>query len=176
MNEIWGNSSSLGWVALKAALLFLTAVAGFRVSGRRTLAELSVIDFAAAVAVGAIIGRVPNSTTTSFVQGATTIVSIFVLHNVLARLRYVPTVSNLLDHQPLLLVIDGTVQEGQLRRCGLTVNDLNGLLRHSGVRDCAELRLVIFEQSGSISVVRHPASGRENLLEPLTRSFPPRAR
>jgi uncharacterized membrane protein YcaP (DUF421 family) len=162
--EIVGQGSSLGWVALKAALLFLTAVAGFRLSGRRTLAELSAFDFVAAVAVGAVIGRVPNSTTTSYVQGAVTLVTVLVLHNVVTRLRFLPRIALLVDHPPRLLVRDGQIQDRWLRRCGLTRDDLFGLLRQQGVVDLAEVRYVIFEQRGRVSVVLRSASPDGGLL------------
>jgi len=162
--EIVGQGGSLGWVALKAALLFLTAIAGFRLSGRRTLAELSAFDFVAAVAVGAVIGRVPNSTTTSFIQGAVTLVTVLVLHNVLTRLRFFPKVALLVDHPPRLLVRDGQIQDRWLRRCGLTRDDLFGLLRQQGVVDLAEVRYVIFEQRGKVSVVRRSTSPTGDLI------------
>lgn len=63
MDHLVGGVGELGWVALKALLLYLTAVLGFRVGQHRTLADLSPFDFVAAVAVGSIVGRVPNATT-----------------------------------------------------------------------------------------------------------------
>jgi hypothetical protein len=50
VEQLVGGLSQLGRVAAKAALLYVTAVTGFRVARRRTLAELSAIDFVAAVA------------------------------------------------------------------------------------------------------------------------------
>jgi uncharacterized membrane protein YcaP (DUF421 family) len=44
-------------VAVKAALMYATALFGLRLAHRRTLAQWTAIDFAAAVAVGAIVGR-----------------------------------------------------------------------------------------------------------------------
>ncbi|MDP9356486.1 MAG: DUF421 domain-containing protein, partial [Chloroflexota bacterium] len=55
MSYLIGGGAALGWVAVKALLLYLTAVIGFRLGERRTLAEMSPFDFVAAVAVGAIV-------------------------------------------------------------------------------------------------------------------------
>ena len=156
MNQIVGSVGSLGWVAAKAALLFVTAIVGSRLSGRRILAEMSAVDFLAAVAVGAIIGRVPNSTTTSYVQGAVTLITVLLVHNVIARLRYLPRFASLVDHPPRLLVDDGELQHRALRQCRLTREDLFGLLRQHDVQDLSEVRYVIFEQRGQVSVVRYP--------------------
>lgn len=159
MGQLFGGATDLGWVALKALLLFLTAVVGFRVSRRRTLAEMSAFDFVAAVAVGAIVGRVPNSTTTSYLAGVVTLVTVLVAHALIARLRYSPAVARLFDHPPRLLVAHGRVLDGQLRRSGLTRDDLYGLLRQQGVTDLAELRYVVFEQGGKVSVIRSTEAG-----------------
>ena len=46
-----------GAVAAKAVLMYLAALVGLRLTYRRTLAQWTAIDFAAAVANGAIVGR-----------------------------------------------------------------------------------------------------------------------
>jgi uncharacterized membrane protein YcaP (DUF421 family) len=107
MDQLIGGAAQLGWVALKALLLDLTAIIGFRLGERRTLAEMFAFDFVAAVAVGAIVGRVPNSSTTSYIAGATTLVTIIVAHQIVSRLRQFPTTAALFDHPPRVLVADG---------------------------------------------------------------------
>lgn len=154
MNEIVGDVAPLGWVALKALLLFLTAVAGLRLARRRTIAEMGAFDFVAAVAVGAIVGRVPNSTTTTYLEGAVTLVTILAVHAALSHLRYdKKAIAGLIDHPPSVLVLHGEVDERQMRRSGLTRDDLFALLRARGVPSLAQVRYAIFEQRGAISVV-----------------------
>lgn len=118
-----GNGSDVGLVALKALLLYVSAVVGLRLSHRRTLAEMTGFDFVAAVAVGAIVGRVPNADGTTYLAGLATLL---------------------------------TVLPEALRASGLTLADLHGLLRARGVYDLSQVRYVVLEQRGSVSVV--PAS------------------
>ncbi len=141
------------WVVIKAVLLYLTAVIGFRLSKRRTLAEMSPFDFVVAVAVGAIVGRVPNSDDTAYLAGAITLLSLLVTHTVITHLRYIPAFSHVIDHNPRLLVADGQVLERELRKSGLTEGDLHGLLRHRGIMDLGRVKFVIFERRGKITVI-----------------------
>src|SRR4051795_4745033 len=104
MNDVLGNASDIAPVAAKALLLYVTAVVGFRVSHRRTLAEMTGFDFVAAVAVGAIVGRVPNAGGTGSLAGAAPLVTVLVAHAGLTRLRLRPVMARLLDHPPRLLV------------------------------------------------------------------------
>lgn len=165
MDAIIGNAGSLGLVAAKAVLLYLVAVLGFRVTQRRTLAEMSGFDFVAAVAVGAVVGRVPNASGTSFLQGAVTLAVILAAHAAVARLRQHGDLGRLVDHAPRLLVSDGRVLAPALRSSGLTEADLFALLRQQGVLDLSEVRYVIFEQRGQVSVIRRPGTpGASGLL------------
>ena len=47
--ELVGGTGSLGWVMVKAVLIFAVAVIGLRLGERRTLAQLGAFDFAVAV-------------------------------------------------------------------------------------------------------------------------------
>ncbi len=154
MNELIGDISQLGWVAVKALLLYMTAVFGFRLGERRTLAEMSAFDFVAAVAVGAIVGRVPNSSTTSYLAGATTLITVLIMHRIVSRLRQYPSIATIFDHRPRILISHGQIVSSELRRAGLTKDDLYGLLRQQGVLNLDDAYLVIFEQRGQLSVIR----------------------
>lgn len=153
MDLIVGNSNLLGLVAIKALLLYLTAVVAFRVGERRTLADMSPFDFVAAVAVGAVVGRVPNANNTGYLEGAVTLVVILAAHAVITRLRYLKPVSRLIDHAPRLLVAEGQVLKRELRRSGFTYTDLEGMLRQRNIYDLSQVQYVIFEQRGKISVI-----------------------
>ena len=120
MEYLVGGYDEVGWVALKALLLYLTAVLGLRVGERRTLAQLSPFDFVAAVAVGAIVGRVPNAHDGSYLNGLATLATVLGAHAGLTRLRLRNGAARLLEHRPRLLVAEGRVLEDELRRCGLT--------------------------------------------------------
>jgi uncharacterized membrane protein YcaP (DUF421 family) len=164
MNDLFGGATQVGWIALKAVLLYLTAVIGFRVGERRTLAEMSAFDFVAAVAVGAIVGRVPNASTTSYLAGATTLVTILIAHRLVSIMRQSPRLAALFDHPPRVLVVDGRVLWDEIRRAGLTRDDLYGLLRQHGTIDLKQIRLVVFEQRGKVSVIKASESDNESEL------------
>ena len=131
--ELIGGASGLGWVAVKAVLLFAVAVIGLRLGERRTLAQLSTFDFAVAVAIGAIIGRGATAADTSFVTSTVALVTLLVAHRVVAIGRRHSRVVRLLDHPPRVLVARGELQRKELARAGLTAEDVYALLRENGV-------------------------------------------
>jgi uncharacterized membrane protein YcaP (DUF421 family) len=141
-NALIGHWWQLGLVAIKAALLFAAVVVGLRFSARRTLAELSVYDFVTAVAVGALVGRIPNSSTTSFAAGAVTLVVVLVMHRLVGTARTMSPLGRGLDHRPTVLVHSGAIDTKALRRTQLTAEDLASMLRSRGLFDLGEAEYV----------------------------------
>ena len=146
----WGN---LGITAAKAVLMYLTALIGLRLGERRTLAQWTIIDFAAAVAIGAIVGRTAIADGQSYAVGAVALVALIVIHRLVSVLRFFPLVNKVTDHRIRILVADGRVRLGELRRCGLTENDLFAELRLRGSFSLTDLRYVIYETKGGLSIV-----------------------
>lgn len=169
MEHLFGRADELGWVAAKALLLYFTAVLVLRLGERRTLADLSLFDFVAAVAVGSVVGRLPSARDSSFLDGAATLAAVLGAHWCITRLRRFPSLTHILEHEPRLLVAHGKVLDHELRRCGLTRSDLHAMLRQRGVGDPVEARFVVFEQRGQVSVIRE--SGPDGAEPELVRGI-----
>jgi uncharacterized membrane protein YcaP (DUF421 family) len=166
MSWIVGHWDRLGIVAGKAILMYATAVVGLRLGERRTLAQWTIIDFATAVAIGAIVGRTAIAGTQSYATGAVALLTLIAVHRLASLLRFRPVASKLFDHRVRILVDHGHLRRRQLRICGLTENDLYAQLRQRGVFDLAGLRYVLYETKGSITVV----PGDHGSDEPLVRA------
>ncbi len=162
----------LAWVAAKAGLLYATAIIGLRFGKRRILAELSPFDFVAAVAVGAIVGRIPSASDADYPSGAITLIAVLFAHAVVSHFRRYSTVARLVDQSPRLLVANGKIMEDGLRRSGLSRADVESLLRQHGVHEVSEVEYLILEEGGKVSIVADGAkSGRSetDLFSDVTR-------
>jgi len=153
MSWITGGWQSLGVVAGKAALMYVTALFGLRLGERRTLAQWTIIDFTTAVAIGAIVGRTVVADSQSFVTGATAMLVLIAVHRLASWVRFNPTLGKLFDHRVRVLVAHGQLRRGQLRRCGLTDNDLFAQLRQRGVRQLSDVQYLLYEAKGDLTIV-----------------------
>lgn len=149
-----GDAAQLGEVAGKALLMYLVAIIGLRFSERRTLAQWRLIDFATAVAMGAIIGRTIVADSQSFVTGAVALVVLVALHRLVSVLRFLEPVALTLDHRVRVLLVNGKFCRSQMRRCGLTDDDVYSQLRQQDVQRLDELRYVLYEPAGELTLVR----------------------
>jgi len=152
------GSPELGVAAAKAGLIYLVALLGLRVAHRRTLAQWTAIDFAAAVAIGAIVGRTAITGDQSFAVGAVALATILAAHWIAALGRYDYWFGKLVDHRVRVLVDHGRLRHGQLRLCGLIESELLARLRQQGVGSLSELRYVLYETKGELIIVREPGT------------------
>jgi uncharacterized membrane protein YcaP (DUF421 family) len=157
MSWLVGQASSEWEVAAKAALMYATALLALRVGERRTLAQWTIIDFATAVAMGAIIGRTAIAGTQSYLTGAVAVCTLVVIHRIASLLRFRPLLGKLFDHRIRVLVAEGKLRRRELRKCGLTDGDLFTQLRQRGVFAIEDARYVLYEPKGSITIVRREA-------------------
>jgi uncharacterized membrane protein YcaP (DUF421 family) len=63
-----------------------------------------------------------------------------------------------------VLVQHGRLRRDQLRICGLTENDVVAKLRELGVDELAELRYVLYETKGKLTVVRETGADTDGTL------------
>ncbi|MBG0741030.1 DUF421 domain-containing protein [Paeniglutamicibacter antarcticus] len=156
--------SQLGLVAGKAALMFVVAAFGLRIGERRTVAQWTIIDFVTAVAIGAVVGRTAVAASQSFITGAVALLTLIAVHRLVSLLRFHPRLRTLFDHRVRVLVHDGVLQRGQLRRCGLADEDVFAKLREHGVFDLAELQYLLYESKGALTIVRRDETGSVPLI------------
>jgi uncharacterized membrane protein YcaP (DUF421 family) len=77
-------------------------------------------------------------------------------HQVIVRVRRAsPAVAKLLAGAGIMLINNGELIDGQLRRANLTPDELLQALREHGVENVQEVRTAVLETDGSISVIRY---------------------
>ena len=149
-----GDWRSVGFVAVSAALIYLSVVVAVRLGERRTLTEMTTYDFAVAIALGSIIGRTATTADPSYVKGVAAVAALLGCHHALSALRLrSPLARRLIDRQPIELVRDGTVSADGLRRARMTPADLDMVVREHGVATAQQAALVMLEGRGAFSVI-----------------------
>jgi uncharacterized membrane protein YcaP (DUF421 family) len=159
-----GQTGELAGVAAKALLMYGTAVVGLRLAHRRTLSQWTAIDFAAAVAIGAVVGRTAIASGQSYLVGAVALVTLLAAHTVVTYGRANRWFAKAVDHRVRVLVDHGVLRRDQLRLCGLTEADVLAKLRERGVERLADLRYVLYETKGELTVVRERGDANDGEL------------
>lgn len=174
--DVW-NWTASSWKTLPLVFastlgVYLLIIAYTRAFGLRSFSKMSSFDFAATVAVGSLMATTIVSPSPSLVQGAAALLSLYVLQRALAWMRQrSDAVAKIVDNDPILLMAGETILEENLKKTGITRSDLRSKLREANVLTLAQVRAVVLETTGDISVLHGDADGPELemwLLEGVT--------
>ena len=155
---VLGSWRTVAYVAVSSLLIYLSVLVGIRLGERRTLAQMSTFDLIVAVSLGAIIGRTATAASPSYVQGLAAVVALLAAHAALSWGRmHLPRMLRATEHRALLIVTDGVILPGALRRAHLTPEDLYCVLREHGVGAIEDAAAVVLEARGAFSVIRADA-------------------
>jgi uncharacterized membrane protein YcaP (DUF421 family) len=141
-------------IALRAVALYLFVVFVMRVVGRRELSSLTAFDLVLLIVLGDAIQQGLTQTDYS-VTGAVIVVSTFaVLQVATSYLGFKSKrIRSVLEGQPIVLVEDGRLIEGNLRRQRLTPDDVAEEMRLQQILSFTDVAWAILESNGRISFI-----------------------
>ena len=140
-----------------AALGLVWCALLIRVTGLRALSKMASFDFVVTVATGSLLAGAAQATDwAGFVQPCLAVAGLFVVQGAVALLRRDVPAMQLLLNEPLLLMRDGEVCEGALARSRMSRDDLAAKLREANVLGLGEVRAVVLETTGDVSVLHGP--------------------
>jgi uncharacterized membrane protein YcaP (DUF421 family) len=142
------------------ALIYLFLIAAIRLVARRQLGQLTVVDLVVVLVLGSSVETAMIHGDTSLPAGLVSAGTLLALNRILtwAFLRS-PRLSHLVNGGPVLLVHDGQVIEGHLRRVGMTSEDVLAALRGRGFDGTTGVGSAVLETDGTVTVVPERTQG-----------------
>jgi len=142
-----------GVVLTIAALLWVLLVV--RVVGLRSFSKMTAFDFVATVATGSLLATAATATRWSeFLQFAVAVLALMAVQAGLAAMRKASnTAREVLSNTPILLMRDGQFLEDAMRKSRVARNDVLAKIRGANVSSISDVRAVVLETTGDISVL-----------------------
>lgn len=146
-------------VLFRAVLLSALAVSWIiflvRIIGLRTFSKMNSFDFVVTVATGSLLAGASQATDwPGFFQSATAIATLLGVQVVVALLRIRSgRVESIIQNDPVLLMRNGVILEAALTATRVAESDLIAKLREANVKDLSQVRAVVLETTGDISVL-----------------------
>lgn len=153
-----------GWdyfmVAYSCVVAFTMILLLTRVFGLRTFAKMSSFDFATTVAMGSILASTVLTRKPPLMQAGVALVTLYLLVHLCAwgRTRWA-AFSRLLDNDPVLLMDGPRILHQNLEKTRVSENELVAKLREANVLHLGQVRAVVMESTGDISVLHGEESG-----------------
>lgn len=141
-------------IAVVGAAGYATLLIVLRISGKRTLAQLNVFDFVVTVALGSIFATLLLNTDVSWSEGLVAFAVIAALQFIVAGVtaRW-PAARKIVTSSPILLLSDGEMRHDALKRSRLTESEVRQAIRGSGAGGVADIKCVVLETNGKLSVI-----------------------
>ncbi|APA63768.1 DUF421 domain-containing protein [Maribacter sp. 6B07] len=154
MKELFNTSwETVMLISISACGIYLAIIVFTRITGKRSFSKMSSFDFAMTVAVGSIIATTILSSSVKMIEGIVGLAMVYLLQISIAFARRNKTIQNLVDNSPLLLMDGEKIIESNLRKARVTESDLRSKLREANVTELSQIKAVIFETTGDISVL-----------------------
>lgn len=135
-----------------SALLFMSLL-----MGKRHLGDLSPLDFIILIALGTVAGASIADPESDLV---TSLAGIILLGIIQISVSLITLKNRRLQHEvnfkPTVLVENGTIIKGNLKKVQLPVEILLQMLREKEVFDINQIELAIFEPQGKLSILKKP--------------------
>lgn len=147
--------SSVLMVIISTVGIYLALIIFTRLSGVRTFSKMSSFDFAVTVAIGSLIASTILTKSPPLFQAIVAMGALFIIQMSIAGLRETSVVRNLVDNEPILLMNGSEMLEANMKKAKVTRNDLLGKLREANVTQFKQIKAVVMETTGDISVLHH---------------------
>lgn len=140
---------------LRAAAIYLILFLLLRLSGKRTLAQITTFDFVLLLIVGEAVGQALLGDDFSVTNAAVVVATLVGLDLPLSGIQERwPNLGRLIEGLPAVLVSDGEVLQDRMRRARVDEADILEFARTTqGLERMADVRYAALERDGSISII-----------------------
>jgi len=141
-------------IVISVLLTFFALIVITRIAGLRTFAKMTSFDFATTIAIGSILATVSLDPTTAVGNGVVALITIVLFQVGFAIFqRMSESFRKSATNDPILLMSNGKIIEENLAKTNLHKSELMAKLREANVLRFEDVKAVVFESTGDVSVL-----------------------
>jgi uncharacterized membrane protein YcaP (DUF421 family) len=141
-------------IAIRSAVIFVFIYVLMRIIGRRELSSLEPFDLILLVVLGDSVQQAVTQDDYSVTGAVIVVATIALLQVSVSYLNFkVPRLRPIFDGEPIVIVQDGKVIEGNARRERLTLEDIAEAARMQQIASLEDVQWAVLETSGEMSFI-----------------------
>jgi uncharacterized membrane protein YcaP (DUF421 family) len=157
--------ASLPEVVLRTAIVYLFLVAVLRLSGKRQVGQMSVLELVVILVISDAVQNSMVGDNTTLWGGLVAVATLLTLDLAIKTLaRRSKPLRTAIEGEPRLLLRDGKLLVHAIEAEGLEVDEVRAAVRSHGIARVEDVRFAVLETDGSISVIprddEEPTSNR----------------
>lgn len=155
MDLFYKNADGLIRILVGAITAYPLLVLFLRLSGKRTLSKMNAFDFVVTVALGSTLATLIMSKSTPILEGILALFLLVALQYLVAWLSvHVRFFQRMIKSTPSTLYEDGHFYDETLISQRISKDDIHQKVRSSGMSSLAQVKKIVLESDGDISVIK----------------------
>lgn len=141
-------------IFVRSVIIYLFIIIAIRISGKKELAQLSVIDLVFILLISNAVQNAMVGEESSLWSGIVAAGSLFLVNIILKFITYrYKKAKGLIEGDPVLLIHNGKVIRKNLNKEKISIEELEEAVREHGVEKFEDVNLAILENDGNISII-----------------------
>lgn len=141
-------------VVLRTAVVYLVIVFGLLLLGKKELSQMSVTDLVFILLISNSVQNAMVGDNTGLSGGLVAALVLFLLNYLFRLLNFrFQFFRKVVEGEPLVLIYNGALNDGNLKKEKITIDELMAALREHGVERIDQVSLAMLEIDGNISVL-----------------------
>lgn len=142
----------------RTIILYFVIIVGFRLLGKHQVGELEPAEFVLTLLIADIASVPMQDFGIPLLMGIVPIITLLCLSMILSMLTVKSLkLRKLLSGSPSILIKNGQLQQKEMRRTRMTLDELLEELRLQGYTDLASVKYAILETNGQLSILPYAA-------------------
>ncbi|GEQ84922.1 DUF421 domain-containing protein [Patiriisocius marinistellae] len=135
-------------------LIYVALIIYTRIFGLKSFSKMTGFDFINTIAIGNIFAMSIGTGNPKLLMGVLIIGLLYLMNHLISIIQFKSNkAQNLLDNSPILLMKEGKIITENLEKTKVTKDELRGKLREANVLKLSQVRAVILETTGDVSVL-----------------------
>ncbi|WP_235297369.1 DUF421 domain-containing protein [Portibacter marinus] len=141
--------SAIGTTVIIGLIILYT-----RIFGLKSFSKMTGFDFIITIIIGNVAAMALSTGRPGLYMGMIILTFAFVINYLITYFLFKSEkVESIVENKPVFLMRDGKMNEENMKKCKVTVDELRGKLREANVLQLHQAKAVILETTGDVSVL-----------------------
>ena len=141
-------------ILIRTATIYVILLITMRIMGKRQLGELEIPELVTTLLISEIASLPIADRSIPIMHAVIPLVTILTIEMILSViLLKFPALKNMASTRPSVLIRHGKLDQGEMRRVRISLDELISELRQSGISSLGDVDYAILEQNGKLSLV-----------------------
>ncbi|HBF37137.1 MAG TPA: DUF421 domain-containing protein [Firmicutes bacterium] len=143
-------------IIFSSVVIYLFIIIAIRLFGKKELSQLSIVDLVLILLISNAVQNAMVGQDTTLTGGLIAATALF-LTNFLLKFIFnrFPRFGRLVQGEALLLIYKGKLNEANIKKAKITMDELRESIREHGVATLEEVDLAVMEMDGNVSILSH---------------------